>query len=197
MYYELELEDHVRIPPKDFAETDLKKIVLKQLTSKYENFISKDLGLGIAVSEVKDIGDGVIIPGDGAAFYKTRFTLIVFKPEIHELVQGDITEITDFGVFFNMGAIDGMIHLSQTMDDYVSMSKMGVLTGKESKKVLKPGERCRARIIAVSYKELNNPKIGLTMRQPQLGAVEWIKEERSKRAEKWIIIYLQEKENLI
>lgn len=184
MYYELELEDHVRIPPKDFAETDLKKIVLKQLTGKYENFISKDLGLAIAVSDVKDIGDGVIIPGDGAAFYKTRFTLIVFRPEIHELVQGDITEITDFGVFFNMGAIDGMIHLSQTMDDYVSMSKMGVLTGKESKKVLKPGERCRARIIAVSYKELNNPKIGLTMRQPQLGAIEWIKEERSKRAEK-------------
>ena len=79
-----------------------------------------------------------------------------------------------------MGAIDGMIHLSQTMDDYVSLSKVGVLTGKESKRVLKPGERCRSRIIAVSYKELNNPKIGLTMRQPQLGSLVWIKEDKEK-----------------
>ena len=180
MYYELELEDHVRVPPKDFADADLKKIILKGLNERFENFISKDLGIAIAVSEIKDIGEGVIIAGDGAVYYKTKFTLLVFRPEIHELVLGDVTEITDFGVFFNMGAIDGMIHLSQTMDDFVSMSKAGVLTGKESKKVLKPGERCRARIIAVSYKEINNPKIGLTMRQPALGAIAWLKEEKEK-----------------
>lgn len=180
MYYELELEDHVRVPPKDFTEADLKKIILKGLNERFENFISKDFGIAIAVSDIKEIGEGVIIPGDGAAYYKTKFTLLVFRPEIHELVLGDVTEITDFGVFFNMGAIDGMIHLSQTMDDFVSMSKAGVLTGKETKKVLKPGERCRARIIAISYKELNNPKIGLTMRQPALGAIAWLKEEKEK-----------------
>ncbi len=180
MYYDLELEGHVRVPPKDFTEGDLRKIILKGLNERFENFISKDLGIAIAVSEIKDIGEGVIIPGDGAAYYKTRFTLLVFRPEIHELVIGDITEITDFGIFFNMGAIDGMIHLSQTMDDFVSMSKTGVLTGKETKKVLKSGERCRARIIAISYKELNNPKIGLTMRQPGLGSLASIKEEKEK-----------------
>jgi len=180
MYYELELEDHVRVPPKNFTEADLKKIILKELNERFENFISKDFGIAIAVSDIKDIGEGIIIAGDGAVYYKTKFTLLVFRPEIHELVLGDVTEITDFGVFFNMGAIDGMIHLSQTMDDFVSMSKAGVLTGKETKKVLKPGERCRARIIAVSYKEINNPKIGLTMRQPALGAIAWLKEEREK-----------------
>ena len=170
----------MRVPPKNFTEADLKKIILKELNERFENFISKDFGIAIAVSDIKDIGEGIIIAGDGAVYYKTKFTLLVFRPEIHELVLGDVTEITDFGVFFNMGAIDGMIHLSQTMDDFVSMSKAGVLTGKETKKVLKPGERCRARIIAVSYKEINNPKIGLTMRQPALGAIAWLKEEREK-----------------
>ena len=180
MYYELELESHVRVLPKNFTEADLKTIILKGLNERFENFISKDLGIAIAVSDIKEIGEGVIIPGDGAAYYKTRFTLLVFRPEIHELVLGDITEITDFGVFFNMGAIDGMIHLSQTIDDFVSMSKTGVLPGKETKRVLKSGERCRARVIAISYKELNNPKIGLTMRQPALGAISWLKEEKEK-----------------
>jgi len=184
MYYELNLKDHVRVPPTDFGEADLKSTILKRLTEKFENFISQDFGIAIAVSDVKEIGEGVIIPGDGASYYETTFSLIVFRPEIHELLLGDVTEITDFGVFFNMGAIDGMIHLSQTMDDYVSRSKVGVLTGKDSKRILKSGERCRSRIIAVSYKEINNPKIGLTMRQPSLGALTWIKEDKEKNAAK-------------
>ena len=77
-----------------------------------------------------------------------------------------------------------MIHVSQTMDDYVSFSKENVLTGKESKKVLKINDICRSRIIAVSYKEANNPKIGLTMRQPLLGNLKWIEEELKKQKEK-------------
>mgnify|MGYP001563019388 CR=1 FL=1 len=179
MFYELKVKSYIRVPPHTFHENTSESII-KALRERFENFISKDLGIAIAVLSIKEVGEGVIIPGDGAAYYKTIFTLLVFKPEIHELVLGDITEITDFGVFFNMGAIDGMVHLSQTMDDYVSMSKSGVLTGKESKKVLKSGERCRARVIAISYKEMNNPRIGLTMRQPSLGAISWLKEEKEK-----------------
>jgi DNA-directed RNA polymerase subunit E' len=73
-----------------------------------------------------------------------------------------------------LGPIDGMIHISQTMDDYVSFAKDKVLTGRDSKRSLKVGDLCRARIIAVSFKDLTNPKIGLTMRQPGLGKLEWV-----------------------
>lgn len=76
-----------------------------------------------------------------------------------------------------MGPADGMIHISQTMDDFVSLSKEKVLTGKESKKILKVNDICRARIVAISYKDTANPKIGLTMRQPLLGNIKWIEEE--------------------
>jgi DNA-directed RNA polymerase subunit E' len=67
-----------------------------------------------------------------------------------------------------------MIHISQTMNDYVSFSKDKVLQGKDNKRNLKVGDKCRARIIAVSYKDVANPKLGLTMRQPGLGKDEWI-----------------------
>ena len=60
------------------------------------------------------------------------------------------------------------------MDDFVSFSKSKVLIGKESKKSLKVGDLCRARIIATSFKDISNPKLGLTMRQPGLGRLEWI-----------------------
>lgn len=179
MFYELEVKSHIRLPPTKFGE-DTKKAVLEQLKEQFENYTSQELGLVIGVVEIVSIGDGIIIAGDGAAYYETDFKLITFKPELQEIVLGKITDITDFGAFINIGIIDGMIHVSQTMDDYVSFSKSNVLTGKESKKSLKVGDRCRARIIAVSFKDIANPKIGLTMRQPALGAEQWIDDDLKK-----------------
>ncbi len=74
-----------------------------------------------------------------------------------------------------------MIHISQTMDDFVSFNKEKTLAGKESKKVLKIGDKCRARIIATSYKDPTNPKLGLTMRQTGLGKLEWIEEKLEQK----------------
>ncbi len=180
MFYELEVKSHVRVPPTAFHE-DTEKAVLKSLNEQFSNFISKDLGIVVGVKEVGKIHDGIIIPGDGAAYYGTTFKLLVFRPELQEVVLGKISDITDFGAFIDIGAIDGMIHVSQTMDDFVSFSKSNVLTGKESKKILKVNDLCRARIIAVSFKDYSNPKIGLTMRQPFLGNIKWIKEEKAAR----------------
>lgn len=184
MFYEVEIKDHVRVSPELFDKGEIKEIVLDNLNKRYEGHISQELGIIISVSSVEEVGEGIIIAGDGAAYYDSRFKLLSFKPEIQDLVLGNVTDITDFGVFFNIGAIDGMIHISQTMDDFVSFSKSGVLTGKESKRILKPNDRCKARIVAVSYKDMDNPKIGLTMRQPGLGNLAWIKEEKKKESKR-------------
>ena len=183
MFYEVELKSHIRVPPSSF-NMDVEGAVLEQLNKQFKDYISKDFGLVIAVSDIVEIREGIIIPGDGSAYYDTTFKLYAFKPELQEVILGNITQIEDFGAFINLGPIDGMIHVSQTMDDFVSYSKSRVLTGKQSKKSLKMGDECRARIIAISYKEVKNPKIGLTMRQWMLGSLTTIKEEIKKLKEK-------------
>ncbi|MEK6861801.1 MAG: DNA-directed RNA polymerase [Nanoarchaeota archaeon] len=179
MFYEVLVKGHIRVPPKMFGE-DTKQAILKSVNERFENFISKELGIVIGVTEVSSVGEGIIIPGDGAAYYDTKFKLLAFKPEMQEVVVGKVNEISDFGAFIDIGPLDGMVHISQTMDDYVTFSKSNVLTGKETKRSLKVGDICKARIIAVSYKDIGNPKIGLTMRQPGLGKEEWLKEEGKK-----------------
>ena len=82
---------------------------------------------------------------------------MTFKPEMQEIVSGKIKDIAEFGAFINIDLIDGMIHISQTMDDFVSFSKDKSLGGKESKRSLKVGDVCRARIIAISFKDVLNP----------------------------------------
>lgn len=183
MFYEIETRGHVRVHPKLFDE-DNEVAILKSLNEQFNGFISKDIGVVIGVVGIKDIREGVIIPGDGAAYYDTVFSILSFKPELQEVVLGKVSDITDFGAFINIGPIDGMIHVSQTMDDFVSFSKSNILTGKDSKKNLKVGDNCRARIIAVSYKDISNPKINLTMRQAKLGALQWIEEDMKKADKK-------------
>jgi DNA-directed RNA polymerase subunit E' len=183
MFYRAEVKDHIRVPPKLF-EASVEEAVLQRIRQKFTGYIDKDLGIIIDVPQVKDIQEGVIIPGDGAPYYETVFELLTFKPELQEVILGRIKDIADFGAFINMGPVDGMIHISQTMDDFVSFSKDKNLLGKESKRSLKVGDRCRARIIAVSFKEITNPKLGLTMRQPGLGKMEWLQEDAKKAEEK-------------
>ncbi len=181
MFYRIELKDHIRVAPKYFG-LDLKNALMKSAKLKYDGTIDQNLGIVVDVGAIKDIGEGVVIPGDGAGYYETTFDLITFKPELQEVVAGKIKDIADFGAFLSMGPIDGMIHISQTMDDFVSFAKDKVLSGRDSKRSLKVGDICRARVIAVSFKDVTNPKVGLTMRQPGLGKVEWIEEEGAKVA---------------
>lgn len=183
MFYKVELKDHIRVSPMYFG-SELKESVTKSIKLKYDGLINADLGVVIDVMGVKDIGEGIVIAGDGAGYYETIFEVIVFRPEMQEVITGRIRDIADFGAFITMGPIDGMIHVSQTMDDFVSFSKEKVLSGRDSKKSLRVGDACRARVIAVSFKDITNPKIGLTMRQQGLGKLEWIEEEKKPKPAK-------------
>lgn len=173
MFYKVKIKDHIRVSPDKFGE-DVKTALIKEVKSKYEGFISKDLGFVIDVLDVHDFKDGIIIPGDGASYYETTFELLVYNLGLQEVILGKIKDVQEFGAFMTIGPVEGMIHISQSMDDFVSFGKDKVLLGKDNKRSLKVGDNCRARVIAVSFKDLTNPKIGLTMRQAGLGKLEWI-----------------------
>jgi len=185
MFYTTKIKSFIRVPPTDFNK-DLNEAIVRNLREMYEGLISKDVGIVIDVINVINVDEGKIIPGDGAAYHNTEFELLVFKPELNEVVMSKIRDITDFGAFMLLGPIEGMAHISQTMDDFVSFNKDKVLEGKDSKKILKVNDLCRARIVAISYKDVSNPKINLTMRQEGLGKLEWleVKDEKPKKDEK-------------
>ncbi|MGK0208797.1 MAG: DNA-directed RNA polymerase subunit E' [Patescibacteria group bacterium] len=175
MFYELLVTDFVRVEPTKFG-MDSALAVRRQLEESYTGFQDKDIGTVVAVLEVMSVKEGIVIPGDGAAYYESTFKIIVFRPELQEIVFGKIEEITNFGAFIDMGVIKGMIHISQAMDDFVSFSDSGSLAGRDGKRTLVREDVCMARIVAISYRG-EEPKIGLTMRQPGLGKLEWIEQD--------------------
>ncbi len=178
------IEEDVKIPPSEFGKTKTESL-LKILRQKYEGQIDKDIGVIVAINEVKSVGQGFIRPGNGSAIYPTQYDALVFKPELNEIVDGNVLEIVEFGAFVNLGALDGLVHVSQVTDDFLNYDeKGGRLVGKESKKYLAEGDKVRARIVAISLKKAQNQKVGLTMRQPGLGKHDWLEEKKKPKAEK-------------
>jgi len=144
----------------------------------------KDNGIIVATENIEPVGDGIIIHGDGAMYQKVSFDALMFKPELQEVVDGIVCEVVEFGAFCHIGPIDALIHMSQIMNDYVEVDTDNeLITGKEKKKTLRTGDTVRARVVAVSMNELSarESKIGLTMRQPGLGAHEWLKEPEEEK----------------
>jgi DNA-directed RNA polymerase subunit E' len=174
----VKVEDTIRIPPEKFGE-DLDKVIEETVQKTFEGTMRKQYGLIVVADNIKPIGDGIVIHGDGAMYQKVMFDALMFKPELQEVLDGVVCEIVEFGAFCHIGPLDALIHMSQIMNDYVEVdSTAELIVGKEKKKTLKIGDAVRARVVAVSLNELSarESKIGLTMRQPALGAHDWLKE---------------------
>ena len=185
MYRKVRLVDIIRIPPQRLEE-DLNTVIAETIRDKLEGRIDKVLGSIVTVLDIIDVGDGHILVGDGAVYYEVTFDAIAYRPELQEIVEGDVVEIVNFGAFVGVGPIDCLVHVSQLADEFMSYDeKNSRLMSKESNKSLAEGDSVRARIVAVSLNEHDprESKIGLTMRQVALGKIEWIEEEQ-KRKEK-------------
>jgi len=183
MFRIITVEDVIKIHPKNFGE-NLEESIEKTI---YENIIDKiepKYGVFLSLIKINEIGEGKIYPADPYIYYNVNFDILVYKPELNEIVYGEVIENTTFGSFIKIGPFDSLVHISQSMNDFVSFNpKNKTLVGKETKRVLKEGDSVRARIISISY-EQNNIKISCSMRSPFLGTFAWIEEEKKKDAKK-------------
>lgn len=182
MYQIVKVEDEIKVPPTKF-NLPLEQAVKESIAEKFEGRINNEIGVILAVVNINEIGEGKILPEDGSVHYLTKFELLTWMPKEQEVVEGEVVDITEFGAFIRIGPLDGLVHISQVMDDFVSYDeKNSQLSGRSSKKLLKEGDKVRARIISISLKEQN--KVGLTMRQPYLGALRWLEAEEKEKVKK-------------
>jgi len=179
----MKLVDTVRIPPTLLGE-EVEPTVKNALREKLEGQVDKKLGCLVAIHKIVEIGEGHILVGDGAVYYDVTFEAIMFVPELQEIIEGEVVEAVSFGVFVGIGPMDGLLHVSQITDDFISYdAKNARLVTRNGNKSIAEGDHVRARIVAVSIneREPKESKIGLTMRQTALGKLQWLEEARKRK----------------
>ena len=182
MYMITEAEGKIRIPPSKLGE-DINSIVGGVAREQFEGKMEQDRSLTILVDNVRAEGDGRIVHGDGAVHQTVKYDRLAYIPKDGEVVEGIVIEIREFGAFVRFGPLDGLLHVSQVMDDRVDIDQVNQrLVGKESGRFLAVGDRVKARIVSLTFddKTPQDSKIGLTMRQPGLGKLQWLEEDARK-----------------
>jgi small subunit ribosomal protein S1 len=137
---------------------------LIELSGK-EHETDRDLSLESYVGKMVNVKVIECIPEDGRAVFSERAALAESgkRAELFQNLQsgsqvkGTVTNITDFGVFVDLGGVEGLIHLSELSWGRESHPKQIVKLGQEiNAQVLDISpERCR---VALSLKRLSpNP----------------------------------------
>ncbi len=186
MYYLDHRSDVVRIPPERLG-AQLEGVLTELAQQQFEGKLVDGQNLTVIIRDVKPVGEGHIIHGDGGVYQEVEYQALLFRPEIQEVVEGAVVEIRKFGAFVRFGPLDGLLHVSQIMDDRVNIDEHNQrLVGVETKRDLKVGYKARARVVSLSLSEISprDSRIGLTMRQPGLGRLEWIQDAHKKTDEK-------------
>ena len=179
MYIMEKKEDTIRIPPDRLSE-DIDEVTREITRQTLEGTIDGKNKLIIMATDIERLGDGKVVHGDGGVFQNIAYDALIFVLEEHELILGYVCEVLKFGAFIRFGPLDGLLHISQIMNDKVDINLGNQrLRGKDSKRELGLNDRVRARIVTVSVNQRSprESKIGLTMRQQGLGKLEWIDEK--------------------
>lgn len=91
------------VPPSMFYQPTMTS-VHDEIDKKYPNRVIMDVGLVICrYGDVLQIGDGVCVPGDGAAHHEVVFRLVVFRPFVEEVCVGTIQSCDEEGIIVSLG----------------------------------------------------------------------------------------------
>nr|MDO8113482.1 DNA-directed RNA polymerase [Candidatus Sigynarchaeota archaeon] len=174
----MSIKDTIRLHPSSLGK-DVKEEAREIIKTEYEDLVLKDIGYVVTVTDVLNVDLGKMLPKEEGIFTRCTFELLVYRPEMNEVVEGKVVEVVDFGVFVRLGPTDGLCHVSQVTDDFINYNqKMGVLEGKETKRIMQANDLVRARIVAISPASRSKAgKLGLSMRRPFLGKLDWVKED--------------------
>ncbi len=181
MYYVKTIEDKVRVAPEFFKEKT-SDAVQRILRDSYERRLFKELGIVLSVFNTEITSKGVVIPGDGAAYYTVKFDTLTFTPVVNEVYDIDVVDLVDFGAFVSIGPIQGLVHISQiSPEKFMHNKKLKKLVSKSGKKSVKKGDAYVAKVSTVSLKSnISETKVGITMRPIGLGRPEWYEEIKKK-----------------
>jgi len=177
LYHLYTLSHIVEIAP-DLFGLPKEESAYQILSRSYHGLLDPELGFIIAICDIIDVGPGKIIHGSAGTFHPVTFTVLTYTPIMHEIVEGEVVELVDFGAFIRLGPSDGLCHITQISNDKLNFENVNArFTSSETGRSMEVGDLVRSRVIVVSVGSGRSGKIGLTMRQPFLGKIDYIQQE--------------------
>jgi len=156
------IEDDIRVQPSDLSLPPL-EAVTAVIESRFIDKVLQDGGLVVTLYDVDSIDGGFVYPSDGAAFFKVRFRLVVFRPFIGEILVGRLKSCNREGLRVSLGFTDDIIipeHALQDPSFYDEAEKLWLWKFEGNDMYMDIGEEIRLRVTSLRF---NKPPTPLDM----------------------------------
>ncbi|MCL4326735.1 MAG: DNA-directed RNA polymerase [Candidatus Thermoplasmatota archaeon] len=190
MYVIVEDDYIARVPPDKLSgdyESSVLDVAKSSIEGKLLDVVDDSSSVKkcfiVSVTEISMVGEGSIVHGDGGVYQTIHYKALGYEPNLQEVVEGIVVSVQKFGAFVRFGPFDGLLHISQIMDDRIDLDLNNQrFIGKDTKRDLKINDKVRVRIVAMnlSSSSLEDSKIGLTMKQTGLGKLEWLVQKKNE-----------------
>ena len=108
------------------------------------------------IMEIKERGKNIVVSRrmllQEEKERKLQETLAALRPDLE--LEGQVTKLTDFGAFVDIGGVEGMVHVSE-----VSRARIG-----HPSEILQPGQTVRVKILKMEPDKKGRQKISLSMK---------------------------------
>ncbi|KAI8913701.1 RNA polymerase III subunit Rpc25-domain-containing protein [Gorgonomyces haynaldii] len=179
MFSLCEIEDMVRIPPREFGKAPVMAI-MDQLNIKYSNKIIHNVGLSIQVFEILTTTDFIVQQcQDGSFQSKVDFRLIVFCPFVGQILVGRILSNSPEGIHVTMDFFDDIMIPGEWLmenTNFDAAEDCFVWENDGDKFYYDIGQTIRFRVERVDFVDVPQKtpmKIWGACDAPALGLVEW------------------------
>merc|ERR1712168_1515802 len=105
MFELVTMKDDVKIEPHNFGDA-IETAVEKELNRKLANKVYHNHGLCIILYDILEIGDSLILPGDGACYTFVKFRFVMFRPFLNEVLIGKVRSCTAEGLRVSVDFFD-------------------------------------------------------------------------------------------
>lgn len=108
MFILAKFKDIIRVPASSLGEP-IEKVLSDELNSRFANKVVLDVGLVICLHDIVEIGESYIYCGDGAIHTRCTYRMVVFRPQVGEVIVGTLKSSSKEGLIISLGFFDSIV----------------------------------------------------------------------------------------
>ncbi|CAG9462270.1 unnamed protein product [Pedinophyceae sp. YPF-701] len=153
-------EDVLRLAPKNLSRP-LEEAIADIIVSTFVNKVVPDVGLIVTLYDILSIKGGDIHAGESSPMYTCVFRLVVFRPLVGEVLNGQVKRCTRAGVHMTLGFFEDILipeHCLQEPSIYAQAQDAWLWKYNGNDMYMDVGETVRAQVMEVAFPACPTPQ---------------------------------------
>lgn len=108
MFVLAKFRDTIRIAPNQLGQP-IEQVLIEELNKRFANKVVLNVGLVICLKDIIQISESYIYCGDGAIHTRCVYRMIVFRPQVGEIICGTLKSSSKEGLNISLGFFDSIV----------------------------------------------------------------------------------------